>query len=189
MLRTYIAIVAFLIALPLCTIAQNEPLPQEKSLADIARENKARAKSAKVVVDEDSTGLRKHSTMLPLIPGDGLDNSGDILKAIMEYKKAHTPEETEQLVHDWYDDYDVTFKQLAAENTRIENAQPPAIRTQHEYQLAVQQRQLDLQRQKQNAQQMARIQGMFVKLRLSLQQNSMNWEWFKIRCNGVNCIF
>jgi hypothetical protein len=182
-------------ALPVCSGAQNNPPGpaspdvQEKSLADVARETKVKLKSAKVVVDEDTQGLRRRAGVLPAIPADGIDNSAEIMKAVIAFKKSHTPEETEQMVREWYEDYDAALQGLAADNARIENAAPPRVRTQQEYEVAVELRQMDLQRQKQNGFQMARIQGTFGKVRSLLQKENMNFDWFKIRCGNGNCSF
>jgi hypothetical protein len=184
----YAVFVFAVAALSIGLFAQETPL-QEKSLADIARESKAKQKATKVVVDEDTQGLRKHAAVLPAIPADGMDNIADIVKAITEYSKIHTPLETEQVVHDWYDDYDAVYKSLIEENIRLENPSQPVIRTQQDYTRAIAQRQVDEQRKKQNGLQMARISQAFIKLRGALQGQNLKWEWFKIRCGNGNCSF
>ena len=42
---------------------------------------------------------------------EGIDNTDQIIAEIGNYRKTHTAEQTEEVLHDWYDEYD---SQLAA---------------------------------------------------------------------------
>jgi hypothetical protein len=82
----------------------------EQSLAAAARNSRKQAASkAKKVFTEDNLDAPRNA--LPALTMDDADNSDDILAAIGEYKQTHTPEQTEEVVHAWYEKYD---EELAA---------------------------------------------------------------------------
>ncbi len=126
---------------------------------------------------------------------DGIDNTDQIISEVGNYKKTHTPEQTEQVVHDWYDEYD---NQLAA-----------AIRDNLDRQTLMQENQAngyDLYRQggdyekcanRQMSEAVAtrndqstmarnnalihRPQNAFSKIRSGMFQYNLRYIWFKIR--------
>jgi hypothetical protein len=85
------------------------PANSEKSVAAAAKEAKAQKAHAKKVFTDEDMGVSTNP--LPRLKMLGTDNTDVIIAAIGKYKESHTGEETEQVVHDWYDDYD---QQLAA---------------------------------------------------------------------------
>lgn len=169
--------------------AQDAP-QQEKSLGEVAREaKKAPTTKAKVVVTEDSDTLKGHASPIPAIFKDGLDNSDDILTAIVEYKAKHTDDETAAIVKAWYDENDTRLKDAIEENARIESAVQPPYSTPEQYKAIVAERLHDLQLRRENGLLMARIQNTFIKVRNGLVGHGMKYPWFKIRCGNGNCSF
>jgi hypothetical protein len=180
---------------PPSTLAPPPPTSSsDKTVAGAVRDSKAQKSphAKKVFTDEDmdvSTGP------LPRLKMDGIDNTDQIVAEIGEYKKTHTPEQTEQAVHDWYDEYD---SQLAA-----------AIRDNLDRGVLMQENQAngyDLCRQggdyeKCANRQMAeavgarndqatmarnnalihRLQNAFMKIRGGMMQYNLHYPWFKVR--------
>lgn len=182
MLRYLLAVVVLLLA---CAGASAQ---DEKPLGDIARENNknAQPKKAKVVLDDDTPGVKKKPAIIPAIDSNGM-NSDAIIAAILKYRKDHTDAETEQLVKDWYEDNDSDLQNAIDENKRIENAVAPTYTTEEEYQRIVRERIHDLLERKENGLLIARIQQTFIKVRNGLFKENIKYEWFKVRCGNGNC--
>jgi len=164
----------------------------EKSVGQIAREaneaKKAKEVHAKVVVTDEL--MKEKSGTLPSIPSDGADNSDAILSAIQQYRSKHTAQETESLVHDWFDQNDKEMADAIDENRRIEyGPSDPTYRTEGEYRMAMQNQRYDYQKKKENGLLMARIQNMFTRIRNGLQKQGYKYAWFKIRCGNGNCTY
>lgn len=77
----------------------------DQSVAAAARKAKGQksTRPPKVFTDED---MEARSGPLPRLNLEGADNAEDVLDAIYTYKTTHTPDQTEQVIHDWYDRYD-----------------------------------------------------------------------------------
>jgi len=75
-----------------------------------AKTNKTHA--AKVFTDDE---MEVHKSPLPVLNLEGDDNTDAILRAVAKYKETHNAEQTEQVVHDWYDEYDATLASNARE--------------------------------------------------------------------------
>jgi hypothetical protein len=122
MSRTNLQLVIALVLSLCCSLLAQQPppasnpagSPQEKSLADIAREarQKKTAHAKTTVTDEDMA----KPTPIPRINLDGTDNFQEISDAISNYQAKHSKEQTEQVIHDWYDEYD-TMLVAAIRNT------------------------------------------------------------------------
>jgi hypothetical protein len=163
---------------------------QEKSLGEVAREaKKSPTPKAKIVVTDDSNTLKSHPNPIPAIFKDGLDNSDDILAAILDYKAKHNEDETAAAVKAWYDENDSRLKDAIVENARIESAVRPPYSTPEQYKAIVAERLHDLQLRRENGLLMARIQNTFIKVRNGLIAHGMKYPWFKIRCGNGNCSF
>lgn len=183
-------------------MAQN-PSDQPKSLGDIARESRKDKKvPATIILSDDTEQL--HKGAIPDVFSGGIDNIDDILKAIEDYRSSHNLQETETVVHNWYDRHDAMLQNAIEENRRIEqrerdrqlgynvsDAQP---RSQQEYQemqrIALISRREDLRHKQENGLLSARIQQAFGKVRAQMKSKyGMNIEWFKIRCGNGNCSY
>lgn len=57
----------------------------------------------KVFTDKD---MELQAGPLPRLKRDGAENADDVTAAIAKYKLTHTSQETEDVVHAWYDRYD-----------------------------------------------------------------------------------
>ncbi len=134
----------------------------------------------------------------------GIDNTDEILKAIDAYRSTHNLQETERVVHSWYDKHDAMLANAIDENRRIEqrerdrqlgyramDAQP---RSQEEY-LEMQRVELisrrdDQKHKQENSLLSARIQQAFGRIRSQVHSKyGMNVEWLKIRCGNGNCSY
>jgi hypothetical protein len=165
--------------------------------AKSAKDQKA-GHAKKVFTDED---MEVAEGPLPRLKTDGLDNSDEIIVAITKYKAAHTPEQTEEAVHMWFDRYDQILAAALQENqdmstlrsTNMSNAYALCQESQgsgdyQDYQKCAS-RQMAEQRgaisdqhvYAKNNYLVMRIQQSFMKIRNGLQVNNMRYAWFKIR--------
>ena len=146
----------------------------------------------KVFTDDD---MDASTNPLPRLKMDGMDNTDQIITEIGNYRKTHTPEETEQVLHDWYDEYD---SQLRA---AIEDTQSRSTLMQENqrngYELCQQggdyekcaKRQMseavgarnDQATIARNSALIHRVQQAFMKIRNSLYPFNLHYAWFKIR--------
>ncbi len=174
-----------------CLLAQDD----SSSLADAAKKaHEGKAKSKVVISDENFVPARGP---LPDLNIEGLDNSDEVLKAIHEYRKTHTPVETEQVVHDWYDRYDVQFQNALDQNTSIrtraqdrsaEPAEYPNDYRKYQEQRTTEMRSVlqDQRTMQKNNLLVARIQQSFQKIRNGLQVANLRYDWMKIRFGNGN---
>lgn len=166
----------------------------DKSIATAVRDSKAPKNShaKKVFTDDD---MDAGTSPLPRLKMDGIDNTDQIIAEVGNYRKSHTPEQTEQVLHDWYDEYD---SQLAA---AIENNQSRQTLMQENqrngYELCQQggdyeqcaKRQMseavgarnDQTTIARNNALIHRLQTAFMKIRNSLYPYNLHYGWFKIR--------
>lgn len=188
-------------ALSLAQNQQNSGPPPASSPADTAsplaaaahsaKANKA-ARSKKVITDED---MEVTAGPLPRLKMDGAENADDIVAAITAYKAKHTPEQTENAVHIWYDRYDQMLAAAIQENLDMKVLRDANYSNGYElcqqsqdYQQC-QSRQMselrgarnDQVQMSVNSNLMVRIQHSFMKVRNGLQMNNLRYDWFKIR--------
>jgi len=194
-LRTGIVLLAF----SAISMAQNTPVPQDSAdagspLATAARSAKTQKSghAKKVFTDED---MEVTAGPLPRLKMDGAENADDIVTAITQYKAAHTPEQTEEAVHIWYDRYDEilaaaiqeNLDMMVLRNANVSNGYELCQESQDYRQC--QNRQMAEQRGARNDQVemtrnnslIVRIQHSFMKVRNGLQMNNLRYPWFKIR--------
>ncbi len=170
------------------------------SIAAAARDAKAQktAHAKKVITDED---MEATAGPLPRLKMDGAENADEIVKAIAIYKTTHTPAETEQAVHIWYDRYDEMLASAIQDNQDtmvLRNAN-----TSNGYDLCQESGDYQQCRNRQMAEQRGarsdqaqmmknnqlevRIQHAFMKVRNGLAMSNLHYEWFKIRTtNGID---
>lgn len=176
---------------------------QPKSLADVARASKKDKKEpvAKIVLTEDSPGAAKG--IIPDVFSDGMDNSDDILKAILDYSANHNAKETEGVVRIWFEKHDAMLANAIEQSKRIEQrerdrqngylSRDVQYRSQQEYaeaqRVEIISRRDDLMQKQENGLLSARIQQTFGKVRSALAGRHMKYDWFKIRCGNGNCSF
>ena len=56
---------------------------------------------------------------LPRLKLDGSDNSTDVIGAMVNYKQAHSPQQTEDTIHQWFDLYDRTLADAIQTNLEL----------------------------------------------------------------------
>lgn len=173
------------------------PPPTSSSDTPVAaavRDSKAQKTShaKKVFTDDD---VEANTGPLPKLKMDGLDNADQIITEIGNYKKTHTLEETEQAVHDWYDEYD---RQLQAAIQDNQNRQTLMQENQmNGYDLCRQGGDYEKCAGRQNSeavgargdqQAMARnnalihrLQNALMKIRNGVVQYGLHYTWFKVR--------
>ena len=185
---------------PLGIAAQNVD-SSPPSLGDIARKSKKDAgpKAKAVVTDEN---LKSQRGPIPAIALEGVDNSDEIIRAIRDYRKNHSPAETEEAVRVWYDEFDSLIANALDDNTRLIKRKEDRVLTEitgayygpdGDYYKAVQRRndaiaedREDFRCGRKNGFMIARIQQTFMKVRSALQACNMRYEWFKIRNGNGN---
>jgi hypothetical protein len=196
------AILAMLSLLLVCTGAAQTP-QQPTSVADLARavkrEKNDKKEQTKLVFNEDAP-----PTPRPLIPDvvvEGFDNSDEILKVIMSYKATHNAQETETVVHAWFDKHVSLMATAQDQNKRIEQTEQDRQlgfilndshpRTQQEMlenqRMDTLARRKEARRKQDNQVLFGRVQQALMKIRNSLGSAGLKYEWFKIPCGTSYC--
>ncbi len=90
-------------------------------LGDVAKKNSTEKKDgatkAKRVFSDDGTSIRK--SPFPTIVLQGTENSLEILTAIHDYRASHSAEETEDAVHEWFDEQSEVLSGAVDANVRM----------------------------------------------------------------------
>jgi hypothetical protein len=170
-------------------------------LGEIVKKSKTSPgpKAKAVITDEN---LKSRRGPIPGIALEGVDNSDEIIRAIREFKKTHTPAETEEAVRMWYDEFDTLMADTLDDNSRLIKRKEDRNLTEAtggyygpdgDYYRAMQRRnseiaqdRADFRRGRKNGFMMARIQQTFMKVRNDLQSINLKYEWFKIRNGNGN---
>jgi len=171
-------------------------------VAAAANEAKARkTKAAKVFTDED---MEVHKSPVPIMNLEGDENTADIVAAIQKYKENRQPEDTEQVVHDWYDEYDATLASNAREAGQYRSLRET--NTLNGYDLCQQSsdyehcekrrlselrgQRMDAAKIRQDMEKVGRIQQGLMKVQRGLTSLHLNCSWFKLRNGkGVGYLF
>jgi hypothetical protein len=190
--------------------AQNQPAPAAASPAQSpadtgsplaaaarsAKEKSARAK--KVFTDED---MEPTAGPLPRLKMDGAENADDVVTAIATYKTTHSPEQMESAVHLWYDRYDQMLAAAIQQNLDVKVLRDANYSNGYElcqqsqdYQQCQNRQMAELRGARNDQLEMTkntnlevRIQHAFMKVRNGLMQNSLHYDWFKVRTtNGID---
>lgn len=185
----------------IATVSFAQDSAPKQSLAEMAAHaNTNKSTSARVVLDDDS--MESTKPIIPDVFSGGLDNSEDIMRAITDYRKVHTRNETEEVIHAWYTKHDDLLAKAIDENRKIDERQADRqyldgsrydARNQREYQAEYEadlhSQRDDYQRKKDNGLLSARIQQTFMVVRSKIRAQGMNFDWFKIRCGNGNCSY
>jgi len=191
---------AILLAFPLTLMGQQDTKPSEeqsgKSLADLAKEakkNKAASAAKKVVTDDDI--VSQHGP-LPSIKFDDDDNSEEIVEAVTNYRRTHKPEETEQAIHDWFNDYDSILRATIKSQTQTMSVQQSM--NNYAYRMCQDSSNYSqcIARSRgvyanvpngfpsDSAATIMRIQEVFRRVRDSLMRDNVKYKWFKVRTSN-----
>jgi len=164
------------------------------ALATAAKSAKAQkaGHAKKVFTDED---METTAGPLPRLTMEGAENADDIVVAISKYKTTHSPEETEQAVHTWYDRYDQMLAAAIQENQDMQTLRSANMsngyalcQESQDYQKCASRQmaeqrgaQSDQMQMMKNSNLEVRIQHSFMKVRNGLNMNNLHYAWFKIR--------
>jgi hypothetical protein len=164
------------------------------SLAAVAcRARAERASHAKKVLTDDD--LEPAAGPLPPLKMYGAENGDEIVAAIAEYKKTHTPEQTENAVRLWYDKYDQELAAAIRDNLDIKDLRQANLA--NGYELCqesqdyrhCQSRSIAEARGERHDQVetaannniVTRIQHAFMNIRNGMAQHGLRYDWFKVR--------
>lgn len=180
---------------------QTQSSTPPKSLAEMAASaNTKKTEHAQVVLNDETVAAQK-----PLIPNvweNDCDNTDAIMAAITDYRRSHTRNETEDVIHNWYDRHAELLDHAAEENRRIQrgrqeqyygypsyeygNMKPGDYRQYYEAQQAASRSAYDDQwRYNQNYQLIYHTETVFQKVKYGIRRMGMDFDWFKLRC-GIN---
>lgn len=172
----------------------SEDAGSDTSVAAAARNAKTQkaTHAKKVITDEDMEAI---AGPLPHLKMDGAENADEVVDAIAKYKQTHTPGQTEQAVHIWYDRYDEILAAAIQDNLDLQTLRNANMSNGYELcqesqdYRQCQNRQMAEYRGARSDQNVimknnnleVRIQHVFMKVRNGLQMNGLHYEWFKIR--------
>ncbi len=169
---------------------------QNQSLAEAAKkaQKDKTTHAKKVITDEDVVPQRGP---LPALAFDGDDNADDIVDAIVSYKKTHSAEDTEKVVHDWFDEYDSILAAAIRGQTATAARRSSTVYNGYwgcqdspNYQNCVVRKRAEMRGshddQMSGWMTVVRIQQTFMKVRSGIVRSNLQYKWFKIRNgNGV----
>ena len=171
---------------------------QGKSVASVARVAKTnKTHAARVFTDDD---MEVHKSPSPVMNLEGDDTTDLILRAIAKYKESHKPDETEQVVHDWYDEYDAMLAANAREAIQYRSLREAntlngydLCQQSDDYEHCEKRRQSELRGQRldgakirQDMERVGRIQQGLMRVRAGIGMLRLNYPWFKVRNgNGI----
>ena len=137
---------------------------------------------------------------IPGIALDGVDNSDEIIRTIREFKKTHSPADTEEAVRLWYDESDAILLKALDDNSRLivrkedrnlaEATGEYASRVDYAGAVArrnseIREDRNDFRSYRRNGFLIGRVQQVFMKVRNDMQSSNLRYDWFKIRnANG-----
>lgn len=189
--RLFLGLIFLATSLPVCS----QSTDNSTSLGDVAKrtKNAAGLKAKKVFTDDD---LSVRTNPIPRISLQGEDNSERVLDAVREYRRNHTAEETERVVHEWYDEHDEILATAAEDSNQIAQHNQYRYDLQDEgyenndtdyrkarQRMATERRsqRVDARRSREDWQIISRIQQTMSSVRNDLRLNRISCEWFKIR--------
>lgn len=171
---------------------------QNGSVAGAARTSKKPAVHAKRVIDDDDLAL--HRSPIPRLNLEGIDNVGEIVSAIKKYKESHTPQQTEQTVHDWFDETNDVLTATLRESSNLRDLRESNVNNSNDlcqdsgdWEQCQKLRLADARGARSDQNRIrndglitGRIQQAFMKIRGEIQVVGLRYEWFKIQnANGV----
>ena len=184
-------------------------------LGDVAKKNAATkdkdaSTKAKRVFTDDDMSIRK--SPIPSIALQGTDNTLDILTSIHDYRANHSAEETEDAVHEWFDEQSAVLSGAIDANVRMQkhnqmrmeaaqdraaypynsNYDPDSATKMNERMTTERWSQrVESRSQQENFQVISRIQQTLIRVRVDVicrpnKTKAAAYDWFKIRtANGV----
>ena len=171
---------------------------QNASVAGAARTSKKPTVHAKRVIDDDD--LELHRGPIPRLNLEGIDNVGEIVAAIRKYRESHTPQQTEQVVRDWYGETNDVLTAAIRESSNLRDLRQSSINNSNDlcqdsgdWEQCQKLRLADARGARSDQNRIAndsmmtgRIQQAFQKIRTEIQATGLRYDWFKIQnANGV----
>lgn len=171
---------------------------QNASVAGAARTSKKPAVHAKRVIDDDD--LELHRGPIPRLNLEGVDNIPEIVAAIKKYRESHTPQQTEQVMHDWFSEANDVLTAALHESSNLRDLRQSSINNSNDlcqdsgdWEQCQRLRLADARGARSDQNRIAndglvtgRIQQAFQRIRNELQTAGMRYDWFKIQnANGV----
>jgi hypothetical protein len=166
----------------------------DNSLGAVARRAKAQKDrhSKKTVTDDD---LHLSSDPLPHLKTNEAENGEAVIAAIADYKKSHTPQETETVVRRWYEEYDVELAEAIKSNLEIKALRGATVndayelcQTGQDYAECERRRVAEAKGERydqaeiaRNSELIVRLQHSLSNIRAHLPQMGLRYEWFKLR--------
>jgi hypothetical protein len=170
------------------------PSGSDDSIATVAKRTKAQKDrhSKKIVTDDD---LHSSSDGLPHLKTNEAENGEEVVVAIADYKKSHSPQETESVVHRWYDEYDAELAAAIKTNLEIkalrgatENDAYDLCQSGQDYTECERRRvaeakgaRFDQAEISRNSELIVRLQHSLMNVRSRLPQMGLRYDWFKLR--------
>jgi hypothetical protein len=166
------------------------------SLGDVAKEAKKRKEAVKTHAKKLITNEELGSSHGPL-PAMKFneDNSGEVIDAIERYHGSHTPQETEDAVRKWYDEYDEVLAAAIRQNTAESARRSDTIYNGYwgcedspNYETCVVRRRTesrglhdDQWAQRNDGYTVGHIQTQFMTVRSAIARFGLRYSWFKVR--------
>ena len=137
--QTLLTVVTAFLALSASSLAQTAPASSSSnasdtgSLGSVARSLKGgkAAPTKRTFSNDDMEATDEPLPRLNLKIGER-DNSADIVAAIMSYRQTHTPQQTEDTVHAWFDLYDRTLADAIVGLNDHQSARQENAKTMHQ---------------------------------------------------------
>lgn len=171
----------------------------DTSLAGAARRAKAQknARAKNVLTGDD---LEETDGPLPRLNLDGEENADYVTTAIVRYHETHSPQQTEEVVHTWFDRYDQALASairddldlMAGRYTNTSNENQDCQQSQNsgrceDQQMAGRRTPSDWSSRKRKDEDLiGRLQQSFITVRRGMRQKKFGYDWFKVRtADGV----
>ena len=177
----------------------NDAQESVKSLGEIAKEaKKNKAPRAKTVITEESLDGQKGP--LPKLNLEGPENYQDIVMAIGDFKAKHSDQQTEQVVHDWYSEYDSMLATLFRENLQLQSLRESNTYYSNEicqqganYQKCMQSQRAEARGTRQDRSVMKdnwavafRVQNGIMRIGEGMNRYNLHYDWWKVRYINSN---
>lgn len=169
--------------------ASNPDKPVAAAVRDSKSQKAPRAK--KVFTDDD---MNASTGPFPKLKMEGIDNTDQIITEIGNYRKTHTPEQIEQALHDWYDEYDSQLAAAIEDNINRQTLMQENVRNGYDlcqqggdYEKCAKRQMSEAVGARNDQASMARnfalihrLQNALMKVRNGLFQYNLQYKWFKV---------
>ena len=170
-----------------------------KSLGEIAKEaKKNKPVQAKAVITDENLDVKRGP--LPKLNLEGPENFEAVVQAIGDYKSKHNPQETEQVLHDWYSEYDSMLATMFRENIELQSLRESNTYYSNEscgqgvnYQKCMQRQRAEARGTRQDRSVMKnnwatayRVQTGIMRVGEGMNRYNLKYDWWKVRYINSN---